>query len=42
MGINQGYEGVRTAQSIINLTLMTGNIGREGTGANSLTGQCNQ
>jgi len=41
MGINQGYEAVRTAQSIINLALMTGNIGREGTGANSLTGQCN-
>ncbi|MBX7294605.1 nitrate reductase [Clostridium chauvoei] len=41
MGLNQGYEAVRTAQSIINLAIMTGNIGREGTGANSLTGQCN-
>lgn len=41
MGVNQGYEAVRTAQSIINLAIMTGNIGREGTGANSLTGQCN-
>ena len=41
MGINQGYEAVRTAQSIINLALMTGNIGRPGTGANSITGQCN-
>lgn len=41
MGINQGYQGVRTAQSIINLAVITGNIGREGTGANSLTGQCN-
>lgn len=41
MGVNQGYEAVRTAQSIINLALMTGNIGRPGTGANSLTGQCN-
>jgi len=41
MGINQGYEAVRTAQSIINLALMTGNIGRPGTGANSLTGQPN-
>ncbi|MGL5381485.1 molybdopterin oxidoreductase family protein [Clostridium sp.] len=41
MGVNQGYEAVRTAQSIINLALMTGNIGRAGTGANSLTGQCN-
>lgn len=41
MGINQGYEAVRTAQAIINLALMTGNIGRKGTGANSLTGQSN-
>ena len=41
MGINQGYEAVRTAQSIINLALMTGNMGRPGTGANSITGQSN-
>ena len=41
MGVNQSYQGVRTAQSIINLALMTGNIGRSGTGANSITGQCN-
>jgi assimilatory nitrate reductase catalytic subunit len=41
MGVNQSYEGVRTAQAIINLALMTGNIGRAGTGANSVTGQCN-
>ena len=41
MGVNQGYEAVRTAQSIINLALITGNMGRPGTGANSLTGQCN-
>ncbi|MCA9398979.1 MAG: molybdopterin-dependent oxidoreductase, partial [Candidatus Omnitrophica bacterium] len=41
MGVNQSYEAVRTAQAIINLTLMTGNIGRPGTGANSITGQCN-
>lgn len=41
MGVNQGYEAVRTAQSIINVALMTGNIGKPGTGANSLTGQCN-
>jgi anaerobic selenocysteine-containing dehydrogenase len=32
---------VPTAQAIINLALMTGNIGRPGTGANSITGQCN-
>lgn len=41
MGVNQGYEAVRTAQAIINLALMTGNIGKRGTGANSITGQCN-
>ena len=41
MGINQGYEAVRSAQAIINIALMTGNMGREGTGANSITGQCN-
>ena len=41
MGVNQSYDGVRTAQSIINLALLTGNIGRPGTGANSITGQCN-
>jgi anaerobic selenocysteine-containing dehydrogenase len=41
MGVNQSYQGVRTAQAIINLALMTGNMGRPGTGANSITGQCN-
>ncbi|MBC2855135.1 molybdopterin oxidoreductase family protein [Cetobacterium sp. 2A] len=41
MGVNQGYQAVRTAQAIINLAVMTGNIGRPGTGPNSLTGQCN-
>ncbi len=41
MGVNQSHEGVRTAQAIINLALITGNIGRPGTGANSITGQCN-
>jgi assimilatory nitrate reductase catalytic subunit len=41
MGVNQSYEGVRTAQAIINLALLRGNIGRPGTGANSITGQCN-
>jgi anaerobic selenocysteine-containing dehydrogenase len=41
MGVNQSHEGVRTAQAIINLALITGNIGRAGTGANSITGQCN-
>jgi assimilatory nitrate reductase catalytic subunit len=41
MGVNQSHQGVRTAQSIINVALLTGNIGRPGTGANSITGQCN-
>ncbi len=41
MGVNQSYEGTRTAQAIINLCLMTGNIGKPGTGPNSITGQCN-
>ncbi|MEM7159426.1 MAG: nitrate reductase [Myxococcota bacterium] len=41
MGINQSHQGTRTAQAIINVALMTGNIGRPGTGANSITGQCN-
>jgi assimilatory nitrate reductase catalytic subunit len=41
MGVNQSHEGVRTAQAIIALALITGNIGRPGTGANSITGQCN-
>lgn len=41
MGVNQSQTGVRTAQAIINLSLLTGNIGRPGTGPNSITGQCN-
>ena len=41
MGVNQGYEAVTTARAIMNLALMTGNIGRPGTGGNSITGQCN-
>ena len=41
MGVNQSHEGTRIAQAVINLALMTGNLGRPGTGANSITGQCN-
>lgn len=41
MGINQSDEGVRAAQAMINLALIIGNIGKPGTGANSITGQCN-
>jgi len=41
MGVNQSHQGTKTAQAIIDLALLTGNIGRPGTGANSITGQCN-
>ena len=41
MGVNQSHQGTRTAQAIIDLALLTGSIGRPGTGANSITGQCN-
>jgi assimilatory nitrate reductase catalytic subunit len=41
MGVNQSHQATRTAQAMINLALMTGQIGRPGTGANSITGQCN-
>jgi assimilatory nitrate reductase catalytic subunit len=41
MGVNQSYEGTRLAQALINIALITGNIGKPGTGANSITGQCN-
>jgi anaerobic selenocysteine-containing dehydrogenase len=41
MGVNQGHQSTRTAQAIIDLALITGNIGKPGTGANSITGQCN-
>ena len=41
MGVNQSHQGVRTAQAIINLALITGNVGKPGTGPNSITGQCN-
>lgn len=41
MGVNQSHQGVRTAQALIALALITGNIGKPGTGANSVTGQCN-
>jgi len=41
MGVNQGHESTRTAQAVINLALLGGHIGKPGTGANSITGQCN-
>jgi anaerobic selenocysteine-containing dehydrogenase len=41
MGVNQSHEGVLVAEAILAVALLTGNIGRPGTGANSITGQCN-
>jgi assimilatory nitrate reductase catalytic subunit len=41
MGVNQSHQGVRTAQALIDLALLGGHVGRPGTGANSITGQCN-
>ena len=41
MGVNQSHESTRTAQAIIAIALITGQIGKPGTGANSITGQCN-
>ncbi len=41
MGINQSAEGTAKCRTIINLHLMTGNIGRPGAGPFSLTGQPN-
>jgi assimilatory nitrate reductase catalytic subunit len=41
MGVNQSHQATRTAQALIALALMTGNVGRPGTGPNSITGQCN-
>jgi len=41
MGVNQSHQAVRTAQAIVNLCLMTGNVGKPGTGPNSITGQMN-
>ena len=41
MGVNQSHQATRTAQALINLALIGGQLGRPGTGANSITGQCN-
>lgn len=41
MGVNQSGEGTAKVQSIINLHLLTGQIGKPGAGAFSLTGQPN-
>lgn len=41
MGITQHSTGTESVMSISNLAMMTGNIGREGTGVNPLRGQNN-
>ncbi|MEL6437655.1 MAG: nitrate reductase [Cyanobacteria bacterium J06621_8] len=41
MGVNQSAEGTAKVRTIINLHLMTGNIGKPGAGPFSLTGQPN-
>ncbi|MEM7725533.1 MAG: nitrate reductase [Cyanobacteria bacterium P01_A01_bin.45] len=41
MGINQSSEGTAKVRTLINLHLMTGNIGKPGAGPFSLTGQPN-
>ncbi|MEL6246632.1 MAG: nitrate reductase [Cyanobacteria bacterium J06627_15] len=41
MGVNQSTEGTAKCRTIINLHLMTGNIGKPGAGPFSLTGQPN-
>jgi ferredoxin-nitrate reductase len=41
MGVNQSSEGTATVRTIINLHLMTANIGKPGAGPFSLTGQPN-
>ncbi len=41
MGVNQSHQATRTAQAIINCALLMGAIGHPGSGANSITGQCN-
>ena len=41
MGVNQSTEGTAKVRTIINLHLMTGNIGKPGAGPFSLTGQPN-
>ncbi len=41
LGVTEHVCGVENVQSICNLALMTGNIGREGTGVNPMRGQNN-
>lgn len=41
MGVNHSSIGVETVNAINNLALLTGNLGRPGASAFSITGQCN-
>jgi len=41
MGVNHSTQGADTASAICNLALLTGNLGRPGASAFSITGQCN-
>ncbi|MCB4743105.1 MAG: nitrate reductase [Sulfurovum sp.] len=41
MGVNQSTLGTDTVSAICNLALITGNLGKEGSGPMSITGQCN-
>ncbi len=41
MGVNQSAQGTDTVSAIINLALMTGNLGKKGGSPMSITGQCN-
>ena len=41
MGINQSAQGTDTVSAIVNLALLTGNLGKKGATAFSITGQCN-
>jgi anaerobic selenocysteine-containing dehydrogenase len=41
MGVNHSTQGAETVSAIINLSLMTGQIGRAGSAPFSITGQCN-
>ena len=41
MGVNQSELGTDTVSAICNLSLITGNLGKEGAAPFSLTGQCN-
>ncbi|WP_456402087.1 molybdopterin oxidoreductase family protein [Hydrogenimonas sp.] len=41
MGVNQSAQGTDTVSAIVNLALMTGNLGKPGGSPMSITGQCN-